>query len=485
MEDVDTTHPGHKFVKLHQDPPEEEEEQQESAEEEAPANDDVPTEAVSAQLPSLTTTIQPGLKNGENDGVTTSTTANLGAFAYSPLSPPANDNFTIRLFTLQPGQKEDGLQGTLLATEIGKAPPFEALSYFWGDETIKTPIIVSGYRLEVTENLKLALIHLRDSKTPRTIWIDAICINQQDDNEKALQVAEMTAIYSKAQQTIVWLGEERDSSGEVIQECWRSLHETDTSFWRSIFGDGFEAVEATESDMKDALASLLERTENSNSTTDLFDLAADSVSSNDVDPEQGNLLRDEILRMKTLARSLSAFSLLEFLRKAKANQSSGDPSTNGASSTNDTTSFIDAQEAFPLKASTRASTSPSKKPTALDFQALFRREWFRRIWIIQEVACASRVTVHCGDEQIDWWLLFWSVIPIALQNSQHRVLLLEAGLSTFMEIGRARQSLSQVLNTGSDDDDAFDILALLQNFRRFNATNPRDKVNNSNLDAFA
>lgn len=96
---------------------------------------------------------------------------------------------------------------------------YEALSYFWGAEekSAKECVFVreadsdetqkgTSSVLEVRDNLFVALKHLRYKDMPRKLWIDAICINQTDLEERALEVRKMSQIYSLAQRTVIWLG---------------------------------------------------------------------------------------------------------------------------------------------------------------------------------------------------------------------------------------------------------------------------------------
>jgi hypothetical protein len=72
--------------------------------------------------------------------------------------------------------------------------------------------------LPIGENLYVALSHLRDRSIERTIWIDAICINQRDPKEKGQQVQSMAKIYAKASRVIVWLGGATPDSGQALEE---------------------------------------------------------------------------------------------------------------------------------------------------------------------------------------------------------------------------------------------------------------------------
>jgi hypothetical protein len=70
-------------------------------------------------------------------------------------------------------------------------PIYEALSYTWGDASIKLSILCGNNPFPVTSNLHEALLRLRSEKEARKVWIDAICINQDDIAERNAQVALM------------------------------------------------------------------------------------------------------------------------------------------------------------------------------------------------------------------------------------------------------------------------------------------------------
>ena len=99
---------------------------------------------------------------------------------------------------------------------------FEALSYTWGSPLEAVDILIgeSGSRtVKLTQNLAEALPYLRYPDKSRTIWIDAICVNQQDLEERSSQVKRMADIYSKASQVVVWLGPEREDSQLAMDFC--------------------------------------------------------------------------------------------------------------------------------------------------------------------------------------------------------------------------------------------------------------------------
>jgi hypothetical protein len=169
----------------------------------------------------------------------------MSAFPYQPLSEGQ-----IRILEISPGGTDDFIDCCFVYANLDEEQitPYEALSYRWGDDSI--PIVVDGHQFNVTANLYSALIHLRDTKQSRRIWIDAICINQNQHDEKSEQVQLMRQIYQRAARTIVWLGEgsSATSSGfaliprlinaQVLREQageQRRLEDLDTSE-RSFYG---------------------------------------------------------------------------------------------------------------------------------------------------------------------------------------------------------------------------------------------------------
>ncbi|KAI1392149.1 HET-domain-containing protein [Hypoxylon trugodes] len=94
---------------------------------------------------------------------------------------------------------------------------YEALSYTWGDPTGKVEIKLDGRPFEVTRNLAAALRRLRAKRGFRFLWVDAVCINQADEQERNSQVALMGLIYRRAEQVLIWLGQEADGSRKAMK----------------------------------------------------------------------------------------------------------------------------------------------------------------------------------------------------------------------------------------------------------------------------
>ena len=99
---------------------------------------------------------------------------------------------------------------------INEPPPYNALSYCWGENRLTHTVNIDGAALPITESLDSAIRHLRHSTESVVTWIDQICINQSDDYEKSDQVKMMARIYSKAEQVLIWLGPAGQGSDDAM-----------------------------------------------------------------------------------------------------------------------------------------------------------------------------------------------------------------------------------------------------------------------------
>lgn len=132
-------------------------------------------------------------------------------FAHSPLSSDRH----IRLIKVPPKIPEGGLPSatrsksprdcTLIQVHIDEAPLYAAISYTWEPSAEDAYIEMDRQRLKVERNLVDLLCQLQGSRKPRTLWIDAICINQKDTSEKSSQVKMMGSIYASASYVIAYL----------------------------------------------------------------------------------------------------------------------------------------------------------------------------------------------------------------------------------------------------------------------------------------
>lgn len=130
-----------------------------------------------------------------------------------------------RFFHLLPGEDGSEIQTQLFAQSLLSRPKFRALSYAWDHSRRTQTIKINGCSFTVSQDLHHALQALRRrfcTTYPVTLWVDFICINQEDTDEKNTQVPLMSAIYSGASRVIVWLGG-ASSTDELAMAVMRDL----------------------------------------------------------------------------------------------------------------------------------------------------------------------------------------------------------------------------------------------------------------------
>ena len=141
---------------------------------------------------------------------------------YSQLNQPLRE---IRLLELTNGSYEDDLVLALHIESLDrKLPAYHALSYAWGTAASSQKALIDGKETAVGLNLNCALRHIRCTLTePILIWVDALCINQLDLNERSSQVLLMKDIYSQAERVVIYLGSERPGDADAVN-CIQQDH---------------------------------------------------------------------------------------------------------------------------------------------------------------------------------------------------------------------------------------------------------------------
>ncbi|KAK6810397.1 hypothetical protein RU639_013835, partial [Aspergillus parasiticus] len=159
-------------------------------------------------------------------------------FQYLPLQGSSD----IRLLRIHPGRPSDGISCSIRVVGLDENPKCTALSYTWRKqhstwqasalmafETMKSmyqgnlydmhvpeserkerspkAILCNGRKINISLNLYDALVSLRDIQSRCWYWIDALCINQSDTEEKILQISKMGRKYQSAELVLVWLGD--------------------------------------------------------------------------------------------------------------------------------------------------------------------------------------------------------------------------------------------------------------------------------------
>lgn len=128
-------------------------------------------------------------------------------YQYQPLP-----QYSIRLLRLLPeDDKSKPVRCELLEFRLDQNDQqpslYEALSYTWGSSDEKCTIDIQNNTVAITANLHKALVQLRHYSLPRVLWVDAICIDQNNNTEKETQIPLMYSIYTRASSVLVWLGE--------------------------------------------------------------------------------------------------------------------------------------------------------------------------------------------------------------------------------------------------------------------------------------
>ncbi|KAL4724488.1 hypothetical protein ACLX1H_007929 [Fusarium chlamydosporum] len=151
------------------------------------------------------------------------TSPSVPSLTYSRLDTSAQQ---IRLLSLQPALRDslpiecelmtvnldptEAFPGERLVSPteaaINNRPAYEALSYVWGDPSNPIAIKLNNRDATVTRNLHAALLALRSYTEKRILWVDALCINQQDLDERASQVMLMRFIYEGSSRVVIFLG---------------------------------------------------------------------------------------------------------------------------------------------------------------------------------------------------------------------------------------------------------------------------------------
>ncbi|KAI1132443.1 heterokaryon incompatibility protein-domain-containing protein [Nemania abortiva] len=124
-------------------------------------------------------------------------------YQYSPI-----EKDSIRLLYIEPNSGDEPISCRLETFKESDAPEYKALSYAWGPGLRNHPISIDESAFYVSWDLHRALSRLRVVHKDVCVWVDAICINQEDNKEKSEQVSKMANIYSNAARVMIWLGEE-------------------------------------------------------------------------------------------------------------------------------------------------------------------------------------------------------------------------------------------------------------------------------------
>jgi hypothetical protein len=287
-------------------------------------------------------------------------------FVYRPLTDPTKDMRLLRI------NDNDVLSGDLVHVSPESTPPYEALSYTWGTNIQDCRLLCSGGIeqgcIMITKDLRSALLRLKQRRSPLMLWIDQICIDQGNENEKDGQISRMWDIYLKCSRAIIWLG--------------MNSPQTDLAM------DAIEVLMGP-------------------NTTDLLmskPYLTQSASENEDESEEGSFSgsnefshrteRSEIFLLREVIQQEKDVDMASFERQAEfGGHTTIPPWTFGR--------FIISQQAKE------------------ELDGFFLLPWFSRLWVVQEVTFAPEAVVMCGSRTLDWstcskaihWLHVYATLP--------------------------------------------------------------------------
>lgn len=125
---------------------------------------------------------------------------------------PLHDDREIRLLHIEalPSGGEP-LKTSLKPRNLDRYPRYNAISWAWGTPGPMSLITVDGHNLRIPTRLDTCLRHLSQILRERSFWVDAICVDQSNAAERAMQVEMMEHIFSTADTVYAWLGSEQSS----------------------------------------------------------------------------------------------------------------------------------------------------------------------------------------------------------------------------------------------------------------------------------
>ena len=352
----------------------------------------------------------------------TAKTKNIG-FVYNNLNTEGRE---IRLCTLQPGALDDPLACTLTTVSLNDDQEYETLSYAWGDSTLNKEVLANGSVINITTNLHTALRYLRRSDRPRVLWADGICINQRNIDERAFQVSIMGDVYRKGRELQIWLGEAEemwvDDSPELVSEMQKlcrkarevQVHLSEVGAvlpnagredWAIFSSDISMQAEMLRKWIK-TVAKVLESLRNVTRDYQLSEM------------EQLDQILDRLFELDVLEESEVVYGHLvegfkqrarngDFMRRdltsSTAIGASKGPNIPGAFNILKllvANCHLDQMPFFNFTPNLEFRMCPNWRIALRTLLTILDRPWWKRVWIVQEVALSHLGTVHIGRHEV-------------------------------------------------------------------------------------
>ncbi|CEI61900.1 unnamed protein product [Fusarium venenatum] len=129
----------------------------------------------------------------------------LPKYKYSRLK----DKKEIRVFVLLPGKEDDVLRGVIQTCPFKDPIAYNTVSYVWGgNQQPRYKLLTPEGVLNIQASLFLVLKRIRKTDKPMVLWVDAICINQNDKKEKSQQVKLLPQIFQRSECTYAFLAKD-------------------------------------------------------------------------------------------------------------------------------------------------------------------------------------------------------------------------------------------------------------------------------------
>jgi hypothetical protein len=344
-------------------------------------------------------------------------------YKYATLQHPDS----IRLLVLIPGEMDSPIQTYLAEFRLQENPPYEAVSYTWaneeGDCSLSSQIRCGDARLWVTKNCELALRYLRETDSERILWVDAICINQKDVDERGHQVGIMRDVYSEAARVLIWLGEESKDRGPRLSHTGNSI------------------------------------------SSSALDIASGPPSSAD---SYCGKISGHKERRNDDGETISVSEIfLDFLEKMAAEMKQISRTGQDKKS-----SSLYQELISQIYEGWRTSAQGAGSELRRGFTDIVNRRWWTRVWVVQEVVAAKSAFLICSKKCTNYYYLF-RFYRLVLEDYTTKAV----GVWNSLRLARyhlvaVRRALKA--NGASDQSKAF--LQVANRARHLIASNPRDNV---------
>ncbi|KAH9874366.1 hypothetical protein IAQ61_003555 [Plenodomus lingam] len=260
---------------------------------------------------------------------------------------PGEPKDLIRVLDVHAGQG-DSITCTLRTCSLHSPEAYETLSYVWGyGPKCKTIYMTQRKDMAVTQGLYDALVRLRHPTTSRTLWIDQLCIDQENMAEKNHQVNLMTKIYKNCTQCLIWFGE--------IPACL-SVQSAQGVF-------------------------------------DIITLLAENYTSPSSSPSSS---------CSSPPTSSSPSSSSSWLTISRTNSRTPSPSSSRSSSRSSSSSAFSQPTPPPIYIPPSIATRSLIDATQHAFHVFMSNPWWNRIWTVQEAVLPPTLLLHWGPLNIPW-----------------------------------------------------------------------------------